>query len=415
MTCLRAWLPVSLALALPGAAAAAAPSPAPTAAPADLGPASPVPPPTATPSTAPSDPTTADAVAPGATPPGPVAADPTTTPPDAAPREPTPVEPAVSEPAPAPVAAEPAPATGALPPADDLPEPIEVPHQERLAPRHRIVYSNTVIARFNPLGVEERPSFMYHRRLTRRTGKLFDDTRFGIGLTPTFAPSIIRLGGVMELVPLAILHLKAGYYFISYFGSQEFKAHAFDSPNDDFSHETIKARSEAKQGISTYGGQAELSALLQVKFGPIALRNELTFFNNRIKLPGANDVYYDLRHDIMAPARGWFLGNDADLLYINPKLRLTAGVRGTYFHMFYPDSVYEPGDVKSTNNDHARVGPVLAYSFKDRPKRRFMRPTIYLVAQWWVKHRYRTGQEVHQGIPLVVLGFSFTGELWRRD
>ena len=92
------------------------------------------------------------------------------------------------------------------------------------------------------------------------------------------------------------------------------------------------------------------------QFGPIVVRNELTFFHNLIKLPNGSDVFYDLRHDIMAPARGWFLGNDSDLLYINQKRHFTLGVRATYFHMFYPDSVYEPGDVKSNNNDHARVG-----------------------------------------------------------
>ena len=61
------------------------------------------------------------------------------------------------------------------------------------------------------------------------------------------------------------------------------------------------------------------------------------------------------------------------------------------------------------------IGPLLAYTFKDRPKKRFMRPTLYLLAQWWVKHRYRTGQEINQGLPLIVLGFSFNGELLKKD
>ena len=317
-------------------------------------------------------------------------------------------------PEPTPVVSPTLPPSAAPAPPDDLPGDVEVPMLSEVPPRHRIVYSNVLVARLNPLGVEDRLSFMYHRRLMTRTGKLFEGTRFGVGLTPSFTPSIIRLGGTMEIVPLAILQLKASYYLITYFGSQEFKAHAFNSPNDDFGPETIKARAEAKQAVSTYGGQAELSALLQAKFGPIAVRNELTFFHNLIKLPPGNDVFYDLRHDIMGPARGWFLGNDTDILYINPKIRLTAGVRATYFHMFYPDSTYEAGDIKSSNNDHARVGPLIAYSFKDRPAKRFMKPTIYLLAQWWVKHRYRTGQEVSQGLPLVVLGFSFTGELFAR-
>jgi len=256
---------------------------------------------------------------------------------------------------------------------------------------------------------------MYRRRLYARTGKLWDDTYFGIGITPSVAPSISRIGPTIQLVPLAILSLRASYYFVGYYGSQSFKPHPFDSPADEYGPDTIKARKEAKGGINTFGGQAELSALFQVKFGPIALRNEVIFFHNNIKLPGTNDVYYDIRHDIMAPGKGWFLSNDTDLLYTNAKIRLNAGVRATYYHIFYPDALYAPGDITGTNqNDGARIGPLISYAFKDRPEKRFTKPTLFFAAQWWVKHRYRTGQEVSQGIPLLLLGFSFTGELWSR-
>ncbi len=352
---------------------------------------------------------------------------------------PPPAEPAPAvEPAPA---AEPAPAPGPAPggwPASAGPppgegsgakaaEPAAAPggaatpppadHAHEVQPRHRISYTNVLVARLNPLGAEDRLTFMYHRRLTTRTGRLWEDSHVGFGLTPSFAPSIVRLGGTLQVVPLAILHLKASYYFITYFGEHEFKAHDFASPNDNFGPKVIKERSEAKEGLTTYGGQAELSALLQAKFGPIAVRNELTFFHNLIKLRDGNDVFYDLRHDVLAPARGWLLGNDSDLLYINSKIRLTAGVRGTYFHNFYADSVYEPTDTARDDriNDIARVGPLIAYTFKDRPKKRFMKPTLYVLAQWWVKHRYRTGQEVSQGLPMIVIGFSFTGDLWKRE
>jgi len=393
---LRVWLPVCSLLVLtaePALAQTPAPAPAPV---------------TPAPAPAPETPITPA--------PAPVAADPTL-PDPAAP--PAPADPAPGpEPAPTPLPVAPEPTPAPTPPSEQTaasPVQADPAHAGGPPPRHRIVYATTLVARFNPLGVELRPYFMYHRRLTTRTGRLFEDTHFGLGLTPALAPSIARLGATAELVPLAILHLRASYYLITYFGHDEFKAHDFRSPYDDFSHEVIKARSEAKQGLSTYGGQAELSALLQAKVGPIAMRNEVLFYHNNIKLRGDNDVFYDLRHDILAPARGWFVGNDTDILYVNEKIRLTAGVRGTYFHMFYPDSVYEPGDEKIDNrNDHARVGPVLAYSFKDRPKRRFLKPTLFLVVQWWVKHRYRAGQEINQGLPLMVLGFSFNGELWRK-
>ena len=230
----------------------------------------------------------------------------------------------------------------------------------------------------------------------------------------TVSPSIARIGPTIQLIPLAILQLRASYYFIGYYGGKKYKAHAFDSPHDEFGPDTIQARADNKQAISTFGGQAELSALFQVKLGPIALRNEVIFFNNNIKLPGTSDVFYDFRHDLMAPGKGWFLSNDSDLIYVNTKIRLNVGARVTYYHIFYPKGVYETGDRIDDRNDHLRVGPLISYAFKDRPAKRFTKPTLFLMAQWWVKNRYRTGQEVSQGLPLMVLGFSFAGELWRK-
>ena len=369
---------------------------APTTATAQTAPTAPAPAtaPATAPTTAP-----APAAAPVAAPATAPAPDATVPAPDPAPAPDDPA--ALPDRTPAPVAPDPEPQPAPRPPAPAPGAPVALTGPQspgpatEPAPRHRLVYSNAVVLRINPLGLEDRFSLIYRRRLSARTGKLWDDTYFGIGITPTLAPSVARIGPTVMLVPLAILQLRASYYFITGFGSQ--------------------ARADAKQGITNYGGQAELSALFQVKFGPIALIDEVIFFRNSIKMPGTQDVYYDIRHDMLVPADGWFLSNDASLVYVNTKLRLNAGVRATYYHVFYPGAAYEPGDVQSkSQNDHARVGPLISYAFKDRPERRFTKPTLFFAAQWWVKHRYRTGQEINQGLPMFVLGFSFTGELWSR-
>ncbi|MFY0534794.1 hypothetical protein [Nannocystis pusilla] len=151
----------------------------------------------------------------------------------------------------------------------------------------------------------------------------------------------------------------------------------------------------------------------------IAIRNEVTFYNNNIRLPTGNDVFYDLRHDVLVPAKGWFLTNDTDLLYMT-KFGLNAGVRNSLVHVFYTSKMYGPGEVTDNpNTPMDRLGPVLTYTFFDRPEKRFNKPTLIFAAQWWLKHRYRgqgaPGMEdrIHQGIPLFLLGFSFTGELVR--
>ncbi|MEZ4450110.1 MAG: hypothetical protein R3B09_11590 [Nannocystaceae bacterium] len=285
-----------------------------------------------------------------------------------------------------------------------------------LPPRHRIAYTNATFVRYNPLGLENRLKIVYQRRLWGRTGKLFDGAYVGVGPKLDISPSNFRAGGVFELVPLAILQLRAAYYLLGYFGSQKYKAHPFTSPTDEYGPDELKIRADQDLAINVFGGQLEANALFQVKFGPIALRDEVTYFHNTFTLPAPADVFYDLRTDLLVPAKGGYLGNDADLLYVNDKLRLAVGARGTYYHVFYPASVFEDGDVEvKGQNDHARVGPLVTYRFKDRPERRFVRPTLFFAAQWWVKHRYRASQQIHQGIPLLVLGFSFSGDLWARE
>lgn len=282
-----------------------------------------------------------------------------------------------------------------------------------LPARHRLVYSNLLVLRVNPLGAEDRFVLGYQLRLYNKPGALFRDAYFGVAFSPTVSPSISRIGAQIDIAPLTILRFRAGYYLSTWYGSHRFKAHPFETPYAEYGPDTLKARADAKQGLSTFGGQAELGVLFQLKFGPVALRNELIAYHNNIRLPSPTDVFYDLRHDVLVPGRGWFLSNDTDLLYVS-KFGLAAGVRNSMVHVFYPAGVYEAADAQDNpNTPMDRLGPLLSYTFYDKPERRFNKPTLLFSAQWWLKHRYRTGDEVHQGIPLFLLGFAFSGELLR--
>lgn len=294
------------------------------------------------------------------------------------------------------------------PPASTQPQP------PPLVARHRLVYSNLLVLRVNPLGLEDRFTLGYNYRLYNKTSALFRDAYFGVAFSPTFSPSITRIGAQIDFAPLTILRLRGGYYLASWYGSDRFKAHPYATPNAAYGPDTLSM----EKGYTTFGGQAELSALFQIKIKMIALRNEVTFYHNNIRLPTGSDVFYDLRHDVVVPGRGWFLTNDSDLLFVS-KFGLNAGVRNSLVHVFYPSSVYSPGEdiTVNPNTPMDRIGPVLTYTFFDRPEKRFNKPTLVLAAQWWIMHRYRAQgggnmfDQIHQGIPLVLLGFSFTGEL----
>ena len=67
-----------------------------------------------------------------------------------------------------------------------------------------------------------------------------------------------------------------------------------------------------------------------------------------------------------------------------------------------------PGDLATH-----RVGPLVAYTFHNRPSgARFDEPTLLLLVQWHAQHPYRAGQERNAGIPLIALAFQFQGDLW---
>ncbi len=300
--------------------------------------------------------------------------------------------------------------------------------------KHRIAYSNLIAPRLNPLGLEDRFFLGYEYRLYNTRGKLKDGSHIGLAFSPFASPAMTRLGGTLTIMPLAILRLQASAGWLQHFGTLQF-LQSYDSPGADFS--TSSLRANEKDRYAAGGVQAQLSALLQLKAGPIAIRSDTSFYyTNFFNLTKGDDVWYDIRLDLLSANKGWTAVNDSDILYLS-KFGLTAGVRATASRAFYPDFVYDTTDVddqaspryplatevergEDPNQHTFRVGPMLAYTFFDRPERSFNKPSIILITQWWVKHRFRTGEDTvggsvgdsKKGMPLIVLGFAFQGELW---
>ena len=61
----------------------------------------------------------------------------------------------------------------------------------------------------------------------------------------------------------------------------------------------------------------------------------------------------------------------------------------------------------------SRVGPGFIQTiYTDREGARWNDVSIVLLAQWWVKHRYRTGENVHIGIPYALLALVQRGDFY---
>lgn len=57
-----------------------------------------------------------------------------------------------------------------------------------------------------------------------------------------------------------------------------------------------------------------------------------------------------------------------------------------------------------------RVGPFLGYTFFREDGRAFNNPTVFILVQWWLKHRFRTGVDTSQALPVLGAGFQITGD-----
>lgn len=286
--------------------------------------------------------------------------------------------------------------------------------EQMLPARHRILYSSLLAARLNPLGLEEQLNVGYHMRLYNNPKVLWRDCFVGFDLTPVFNPAQVRLGGQITVRPIAVLILSARYSFLGWFKTFEY-LQSYSSPHEDYSDSALDVGKENDQHYATTGSQLQLQAQVLGKVGPVVLRNDLKFFHNQVNLQGNDRLFYSITIDAMVPDGGWAMSNDTDLVYLS-NFGLVAGVRNTVVHAFYRDGDFNAGEsTDNPNTPHVRVGPIVAYVFYDKPDRWFNKPTVLVILNWYVKHRFRTGTDVNQGIPYLILGFKFGGDLWSRD
>jgi len=291
-----------------------------------------------------------------------------------------------------------------------LSAPTALAQEKTLHAQHRVVYDNLVAARLNPLGLEDRLNVGYRYRLYDDPGMLWRDAYVGLAFTPTLNPAVARLGGTLEIKPLAVLFMSVGYYFVGWFGSFQF-VQSYDSPHAEHSDTDLDNGRDAGKNYATIGSELQLRVQVMGKVGPIVLRNDLNLFYSNLRLENGQKLNYNARIDAMVASNGWALTNDTDLVWLT-KFGLVAGVRTSVVHAYYDDEHYRSG--QSTDNPNmpsVRVGPILAYVFYDRPGARFNKPTALLIANWYITHRYRTGADVSQAVPYLVLGFKCSGEL----
>jgi hypothetical protein len=286
-------------------------------------------------------------------------------------------------------------------------------------PQHRFFHRSLLAVRVNPLGLFYDGRFGYRLRLYRSEKTALRDNHLGIGLAPVVSPAFMRVGPFIEFTPATFLTLWGTVTFVQYFGTFDLAA-SFPSAGsgldgqNSFSDATIRTRSQpVGNPVDNYlanGWEVTLGVDLQAKVGPMILRNKMRFVRPEMKLRAGDRIIYDQLYDVAAPNYGWYWTNDLDVLWQGIQNKLVAGARFTATVPFNDARHFEPGEAQEARNAMMRVGPFVGYTFFSRDGAGFNNPTIFLLAQWWLLHRYRAGQEVSQALPLMGVGFQFTGD-----
>ncbi len=299
---------------------------------------------------------------------------------------------------------------------DPEPAPVPAPAPPLPAPHplHRLTYDSTLGVRINPIGIEERLNVFFRRRLSADPSPLWRESSVAVGLTPTLTPSVIRLGPTFELRPLTILTLSASGYFQSWIKTFN-HLQSYPSATAGHSDDDRQAGGDADLDYGTTGAEIQLRAQVLAKVGPIVLRGDVNLHRASVDLRDGDRVYYDPRADLLLPNGGFWLVSDTDLVWMSD-FGLIAGARFNVSNAFLRDRDFAPGEpTDDPNGATMRVGPIFAYTFFDEPGAAFNKPTAIVMANWWLAHRYRTGEEGSAALPYIAVAFRFEGDLYRSD
>ena len=298
----------------------------------------------------------------------------------------------------------------------------------------RLMLSSLSVIRVNPIGLEARTRFGVQKRLYPSDNQVSQNNFMFFGVYSKLNPASTHLAVGGEIQPVSIVNVKATVELQKYFGTFGF-LQSFRSPDLNYSDAALDAleSTAGSKPQSTTAFHAALAPLLQLKFGPIAVRTlaQLDYWD--FALRDGDTVAYEATFDTLLPDRGFTLSTDTDLLYTG-RPGLAVGLRHSWVHPLYKARHFNDPDLSATENAeefdafggknaHQRLGVFAAFTLRDRGPTKFNKPTIVLIASWYLSHRFRTGapdvmrpNEVaddftSRAIPYLLLGFAFESDL----
>ena len=277
-----------------------------------------------------------------------------------------------------------------------------------------IGYDNTLAVRVNPLGVGDELVAHYRLGLYGSSRPLLAQNFVGVVTPLLAAPSLIRPGLGVELQPLSVLRLYVGYEPTIYFGVVG-SLHSYATPAADVGFGPVQLGGPPSLPGDLYATtvhQLVLGATAQFAWRWLAFRSAWRAQLIDAELRNGDTVFYDPLYGVLLPRSGWMIYGETTALW-RSRFGLAAGVQYQLTATWYPASAYAPGEPQvNPNTPEQKLGPVVTYTFARERRGRFEAPTLCLLVAWYLEDRYRAGQLVSQGIPMIGVAFSFRGTLF---
>jgi len=289
----------------------------------------------------------------------------------------------------------------------------------------RLMLSDLTILRLNPIGLETRGRVGLQKRLYYSEKKVTKTNFLFVGAYPKLNPASASLGLGGEIQPASVVSLKAYGEVQQFFGTFG-HLQSFASADANYSDERIDQLKDDPllKPQSTHMLHASIQPMLMAKVGPMAIRAnfQLDYWNFDVR--DGDTTAYEPTYDTLLPNNGWTFTTDTDLLYTGQK-GLAIGLRHTFVKPIYKAKHFTDQaafDAYDNQNTHQRLGLFAAYTLRDDGPSRFNKPTVILIASWYLKHKYRTGEPdtlyadttaddyVTRAFPYVILGFAFESD-----
>jgi hypothetical protein len=275
-------------------------------------------------------------------------------------------------------------------------------------------YSGTLFSQMNPRALALDLRVQYRQELGS-DGPLSGST-IGAFAGLLTSPAMLRPTVGVEFQPLATASLGVSfgiaYSAAWYFGLLQ--AQSYLSPRANYGSTVFSGPPDGPGGgYALLVHQLALSATLQGTLGPFAARSTTRALRFFAGLHGGDTVFYDPALDLVVYKDGWVGQNDTDVLYSwRPDLAL--GLRHSLTVAWYPGDAYSPGELRDNpDTPISKLGPFALWRVFQSERGMVQRAEVLALAQWYLVHRYRTGETVSGAFPLLGIGLVLSGDLQR--